>query len=253
VSIKEALGLESREHIALVGGGGKTSLMFALAEELRHENKRIITTTTTKVWHRQALKAPCFLLLDSSDYSENVLNERLGKHGHVFLGERLLDNGKIEGVSTTLGDLLFNEQRVDYLIVEADGAAGRPAKAPAEHEPVIPSSVTKVIAVLGLDALGKVMGPDVVFREKPFVEITGIQPGEILETKALSKLFSDPKGLYKGTPPGALRMAFLNKLDTLTNEKEAEDLAASILNEPLSQIDRVILGSVEKGFYYALS
>ena len=111
-SIKEALGLGSREHVALVGGGGKSSLMFALAAELRHESKRILTTTTTKVWHRQALEAPCTLLLDGTDCSEHALDEKIGKHHHVFLGECLLDNGKIEGISAALADVLFHEQRV---------------------------------------------------------------------------------------------------------------------------------------------
>ncbi len=53
-----ALGLGPREHIAIVGGGGKTSLCFALAEELLRTGTRVITTTTTKVWHKEANRAP---------------------------------------------------------------------------------------------------------------------------------------------------------------------------------------------------
>ena len=44
-----ALGLGAKEHVAIVGAGGKTSLMFALAEELRMHGGRIVTGTTTKV------------------------------------------------------------------------------------------------------------------------------------------------------------------------------------------------------------
>ncbi|MBW1766367.1 MAG: hypothetical protein JRJ65_04860 [Deltaproteobacteria bacterium] len=60
-----ALALEPREHLALVGGGGKTSLMFALAEELRLTRKRVVTSTTTKIRHREALSSLCVIVLQT--------------------------------------------------------------------------------------------------------------------------------------------------------------------------------------------
>ena len=45
----EALGLQAREVISLVGAGGKTTLMFRLAKELLLSGKRVVTTTTTKI------------------------------------------------------------------------------------------------------------------------------------------------------------------------------------------------------------
>ena len=35
--------------VSLVGGGGKTSLMFALASELRAEGMSVLVTTTTRI------------------------------------------------------------------------------------------------------------------------------------------------------------------------------------------------------------
>jgi probable selenium-dependent hydroxylase accessory protein YqeC len=52
--ISEALGLEKRAFISLVGAGGKSTLFNRLAEELAYKNKRMILTTTTKMlksWH----------------------------------------------------------------------------------------------------------------------------------------------------------------------------------------------------------
>jgi hypothetical protein len=48
-SLTEALGIEAREMISLVGAGGKTTLMFRLAKELSLSGKRLVTTTTTKI------------------------------------------------------------------------------------------------------------------------------------------------------------------------------------------------------------
>jgi len=56
-----ALDLGSRELVALVGGGGKTSLLFALAEELHQGKKLVVTSTTTKVRHREAQRSPCIV------------------------------------------------------------------------------------------------------------------------------------------------------------------------------------------------
>jgi probable selenium-dependent hydroxylase accessory protein YqeC len=48
--ISEVLGLKEEAFISLVGAGGKSTLYNRLAEELLLKNKRIILTTTTKMF-----------------------------------------------------------------------------------------------------------------------------------------------------------------------------------------------------------
>ena len=48
--ISEALSLEKRAFISLVGAGGKSTLFSRLAEELLLKNKQTILTTTTKMF-----------------------------------------------------------------------------------------------------------------------------------------------------------------------------------------------------------
>ena len=167
-----ALALEPREHLALVGGGGKTSLMFALAEELRLTRKRVVTSTTTKIRHREALSSLCVIVLQTDSSWRDKLREGLLIHGHVFLARSLLDSGKVQGISSSISDELFRDQRIDYLLLEADGAAGHPVKAHVEHEPVIPASATKVVAMLGLEAVSKPLEPGTVFRIDLFRKLT---------------------------------------------------------------------------------
>ena len=47
----DKLGLDMDRHrvIALVGGGGKTTTMYALAREAREAGKTVIVTTTTHI------------------------------------------------------------------------------------------------------------------------------------------------------------------------------------------------------------
>jgi len=247
-SLIEALGLGPREHIAFVGGGGKTSLMFALAEELLGRNKTVLTSTTTKVFYKEAKLAPLVVLLEGSGKIKE-LGEKLKSERHVFVSERLLDSGKVQGIDSSLADTFYRELPLDYLLVEADGSAGHPVKAPASHEPVIPESVTIVLALLGLEALGRIFSPETVFRPELAAKITGLRPGEELSALALAKLFLNPQGLFKGSPASAKRMAFLNKLDLLPEESRATDLADLILADPKNEVAQAIIGSLKKRFY----
>ena len=244
-----ALGLETREHLALVGGGGKTRLMFLLAEELCQAKKRVITSTTTKIWHHQAKNSPYVALVQSDASWRDALRNELQAHGHAFLAHSLLESGKVEGVNPSLADELYQNKEVDYLIVEADGSAGRPVKAPAKHEPVIPPSATKVVAMLGLEALGKGLNPEIVFRMDLFSKLVGIGERQRLTASVLSKLFLHPEGLFKGTPVSAKKVAFLNKLDLLSDVEEGRNLAESILGDSNSGVDRVVMGSIVKSNY----
>jgi probable selenium-dependent hydroxylase accessory protein YqeC len=248
-SLMEALALGVREHIALVGGGGKTTLMFALAEEMKRRGKRVITSTTTKVWQREALQSDKELLLgDDADW-RNSRGRELNGGGTLFVGRSILDSGKVEGISPSLADEIYGDSRFHYLVVEADGAAGHPLKAPAEHEPVIPSSVTMVVGVMGLEAIGACLDKTTAFRIEEVKRITELEPGSTLTPSGLAKVFLHPDGVFKGTPESARRVIFLNKRDLIEGNREAEELADIVLADPIKKIDRVILGSLKQGIY----
>jgi probable selenium-dependent hydroxylase accessory protein YqeC len=250
ISLTEALAIGAREHIALVGAGGKTTLMFVLASELRRKGKHLITSTTTKVWHEQALQASCVILADEDFCWVEKLKAELATGGYAFLGRSLLESGKVKGIDPPLADRLFQELEVDYLLVEADGSAGCPVKAPALHEPVIPESVTEVVALLGLEAIGQKLVPEVAFRHDLVASITGLRQGEELSVPALSRLFLHPAGLFKGSPASAKRVVFLNKLDLVPEKQKAMTLADLILSDEMSQVVRVVIGSLNAGRYF---
>ncbi len=49
-SLIDILKLKSQGVISIIGAGGKTSLMFSLAKELSKSGKKVLTTTTTKIF-----------------------------------------------------------------------------------------------------------------------------------------------------------------------------------------------------------
>lgn len=247
--LRTALALGPKEHLALVGGGGKTALMSELAKTCAESGKRVIITTTTKLWHHEARSSPRVVFIRSESPWKKELQEGLRSRGHVFLAESLLASGKVQGIDPSLADALFREEDVDYMIVEADGAAGRPVKAHADHEPVVPASATTVVALMGLEALGRPLSPETVFREDLFREITGCAAGGRLSAPILTELVSHPRGLFKGAPDTARRIVFLNKSDLLSDHSEAERLARMILQQTSARVFKIVIGSLKTGRY----
>lgn len=252
-TLVEALKLGPREHIALVGGGGKTTLMFALAEELKQAGQRLVTSCTTKLWHREACSANSVFFTEKDSAWRAKIGEVFKAGGYVFLARDLLQTGKVQGISPSLADAVYRDIAIDYLILEADGAAGHPVKAPSEHEPVIPLTATKVIAMLGLEVLGRRLGPEIAFRINLVSKLTGVSPGEILAPSALARLFLNPEGLFKGSPAAAERIVFLNKLDLLKEKNIAKELVSAILEKDQGKIGHIVIGSIRQGIYETMS
>ncbi|MBW1681571.1 MAG: putative selenium-dependent hydroxylase accessory protein YqeC [Deltaproteobacteria bacterium] len=244
----EALALGPREHLALVGGGGKTTLLFALARALRARGDRVVTTTTTKVWEPESRAAPCRVFAGAGPDWRDEVRRGLERYGHVFVGVRVLASEKVSGMPVEDLDDLFRERAVDFLLVEADGAARKPLKAPAPHEPVIPASATVVVALAGLDALGKPLSGDTVFRPERVAVVTGIAPGGKITAEGMTALFTSSAGLFKGCPDGARKIAFMNKLDIPNGPRHAEAVAQCLLASDVRP-DRVVAASLAKGSY----
>lgn len=196
------LVLPGEAVLAFVGAGGKTSLIYSLARQLSGWGARVVVTTTT----RMLRPSRNFLLLDAP---------RVPPYRHLTVGRDVEpETGKVVGVDP--GEIPEIRKRfgADYVLVEADGAAGRSVKAPAPHEPVIPGCADAVFGVMGLDCLELPAGPDIVFRLERFLAVTGLSSGDPITPEALRALENHPEGLFKGAPGGARRVAFHNKADT---------------------------------------
>ena len=173
----ERLGIAPPAHVALVGGGGKTTLMLALHQAGRARGWRSAAGTTTRVGAWQVEGVDDFL--------------HGGRQGD-----------KLVGLAPEAFDERFLDGRIDLLVVEADGSRGKVVKAPADHEPVISSSATHVIAVIGADALDRVI-EDVAHRPMRAAALCGCGPYERLTPARATRLLSSERGGRKHVPPGA--------------------------------------------------
>jgi len=242
--ISEALGLKEREVISLVGAGGKTTLMYRLAKELVFSGKRVVTTTTTKILEPRPEETN-LLFVDSDEKKiEEFVCQHLNQYRHLTVARERLGSGKLKGVSPDLVNALWSLDKIDTIIVEADGAAGRPVKAPREWEPVIPTATTLVVAILGVDGVGRELNEENAFQPERISKITGIPVGEKLTDEAMAILMVHPEGVLKGAPSSSRVVAFFNKVDIPKGVTEAKDIARKIIEKKQRQIDRVVLGQL---------
>lgn len=243
-SLSEALGLKTREMISLTGAGGKTTLMFRLARELFLAGQKVITTTTTKILKPSGGETPHLFISEDEEKIRQCVRSHLVEYGHLTLASEEIGEGKLKGISPELADRLWNLYDIDLLIIEADGAAGRPVKAPREREPVIPSSTTLVVAILGLDGVGMDLDDQHVFQAERVSKLTGIPKGETMTEEGMAILMTHREGLFKGAPDSSRWIAFLNKADVPEGLVKAKTIAGMIFDRRNANIERVVLGQV---------
>ena len=242
--LSHALSLGSKEVIALSGGGGKTTLMFRLAAELTAAGQRVVTTMTTKIFVSQMAQAPHTLVLHGEGALLAQLPEALAEHGHVLIaGGTMVEQDKVEGVPPEFLDRIAAQPAVDVVIVEADGSRRLPFKAPAQHEPVIPSSTTVLVPVVGLDVVGKPLVAGQVHRPELVAALSGAALGDPVTPEMIAAVLAHPEGGAKGLPPGARLVPFLNKAEDEATLAAARQIARLLLAHPI--VDRVIIGAAQ--------
>lgn len=130
---------------AVIGGGGKTTLLRALGTELAADGARVLLCATTKLF-------PFADLPNLADPTETALAEALEARRLVCAGTPVPGTGKLTAPNIPVARLAA---LADYVLAEADGAAGRPLKAHAPHEPVIPPEANQTVLVIGASGFGR--------------------------------------------------------------------------------------------------
>jgi len=242
-SLLSCLGIASDIRvIALVGAGGKTSLMYSLARETLALGRTVVTTTTTKIHRPENSESPCLLLVDSHPGIAG-LSPSLMTFGHVTVaGSYLARQNKLQGIGDDVVDVCA--RKADMVVVEADGASRRPIKAPEHWEPVIPRSANLVIPVVGLDCIGRPATRENVFRLERFADVTGVHVGCTITPAAVGHLLAHPAGALMGVPPDVPVRPFLNKQDQLEDLRAIDEIARIIDKQAKGRIDTIVVGSL---------
>ena len=247
ISLRHALMLEGQGVVSLVGAGGKTSLMFKLAHEISEAGESVLTTTTTKMYEPPRDQSSCLIVSDSV--------EKIVKKSKYFLNKTKLHittaashvqhEKKLIGLQPEAIESISKANLFSWIIVEADGAAGKPLKAHADYEPIIPTSTKWLVGMIGLKGVGKPLSDDWVHRPELFSTITGLAANKEVTEAAVGDVLMHDKGIFKDASANALRVVFLNQADVPGGLEAGRTIACLIGKKEKTGIIRIVIGQTK--------
>lgn len=233
------MSLQQKELISIVGGGGKTTTMFKLANELVKNNKKVLIGTTTAIMKPSDGTYDKLIISQNENDFTNIPDRSIT----VIAGEYCKDKNKLFGANKDFVDVLYKLDIFDYIIIEADGAKRKPIKAAADHEPIIPSLTTKTIGIIGMDSLNTKLYEENVHRAEIFAQVTNSKIGDIINEDIIYRLIISKSGLFKGSSNKSEKYVILNKVEISERKSIAENIRERVLSSN-TDINDIIVGSM---------
>lgn len=205
--------------ISVVGGGGKTSTLFYLANLLRKDGSVLVTTTTAMFHPHENVDEVFYNKIPKGNYK----NQRIGLYSGYIESK-----DKMTGVTKEILDKYKSTNEFDYILNEADGARKKPIKCYASYEPVIPTNTDLVIVVIGADAISKPLTEQYVHRIDEFCEVSGLKTGETITMDAIVKVLVHDAGFIKDIPKHKKAFIIINKVKSYPLDFDIMDFIRAI-------------------------
>lgn len=219
---------------AIIGSGGKSTLLKTLGLELMRAGGRVLLCTTTRMfpvagvpWDGSSRR------LDAAPWKPGALHvpgctceacAGMSRGNICQAGVLDPETGKLSAPAEPLNELA---QRFDYVLAEADGSKRLPLKAHATWEPVIPSGTANVVWLVGASGLGKPVA-EVVHRSELFCERCGCEPADTATPERVAQVLNAELRMLNLNNARIM----LNQVDTLADPTMADRFEAA-LNRPL--------------------
>lgn len=232
------LDIKKKQVISFVGGGGKTTTIFQLARELSKENKKMLISTTTKVFNPNKEEYDYYFLKD-------IDIDFLPLEGSItILGEFVKDK-KLIGVTPEKIDEILDRNIFDFILIEADGSNRKSIKAPGAYEPIIPSKTELTVGVIGLDCFNKPINENTVHRPELLKMISGNEHLDRIDEDLIVNLVLDKNGIFKDSR--GEKLLLLNKADDSKIINSGKNIVKKLKTEKFT---KVILGDIKKKNFY---
>ncbi|WP_417577488.1 selenium cofactor biosynthesis protein YqeC [Phascolarctobacterium succinatutens] len=201
---------DGKKHtICLVGGGGKTTVMYELAAAWAACGRKVLVLTSTHILQ----PADGSFAADAAAV-HNLWQQRR----YAVIGTPEFATGKLTLPPQSVYEAL--KLQADVILCEADGSRHHPCKVPAAHEPVLLPDCDMVLAVAGMDALGNSL-QQACQRPQLAAELLGCGAEKILDAQMLTVLLLSEQGARKNVGARAYYIV-LNKCDLLKAAQQEE-------------------------------
>lgn len=220
ISAGEARASGTGAVVAVIGSGGKSTLLRTLAREAGERGGRIALATTT---HFLAFEG--IALVTSGDMGDVV--RALDEAGTACVGTPTGDAlGRLGAPAFSMGELA---RVADLVLVEADGSKRLPLKAHASHEPVVPPEATVTVDVVGASGFGRPLR-EAMHRFELACERLGFHPDDAATPELVARVMADEmaRGLIAPThvivnqAEGAERLSCARRFVTALREQGCE-------------------------------
>lgn len=241
-TLEEIFNINKGDVVSIVGSGGKTSLLFKLAEELKYKYKVLVSTSAKILMPSD----DCYdyLFLNVNSYFNNRPNNSIGIT--VISKDINSETNKLIGINDKDLEVLISD--FDVILLEADGSKKLPIKGWKNHEPPVLNMTTKTIGVMPADLINKKISKEFIYGFDEFNILT--DNSEYINFRTIGRICSEKNGIFKNSK-GCLYI-FLNKADTnevITISKELSNyLNEFIICETCNF--KICFGSLKKGVYY---
>lgn len=227
------------DTIALIGSGGKTTLMRTLARENR-KDKRVLLSNTINMERIPEEEMDFIDYEYRQDYSL-CADSPLGVH---LLAYEIESDNTLRGLSLEV--LESQIPCFDLSIVECDESRQRPIKAWRRNEPVLPFSTDITLGILDITALGLTISVETVHNLDVYCDFTGKKVGDIITREDIKRLILDPNQMFRAAI--GERILFINKVENSILEEYATILAREIARSSNTP-DTIIIGSLREERY----
>lgn len=203
---------DGKKHtICLVGGGGKTTVMYELAAMWAACGCKVLVLTSTHILQ----PADGSFAADAAAV-HNLWQQRR----YAVIGTPELDTGKLTAPLQSVYEAL--KLQADVILCEADGSKHHPCKAPAAHEPVLLPDSDIVLAVVGMDALGRPLA-QACQRPQLAAALLGCSLDSVIDEQMLVALLLSEQGARKNVGTRGFYIV-LNKCDLISAAQQEEML-----------------------------
>ncbi len=212
-TLTAALGLVEHDCVAIVGGGGKTSAMYLLAAEAVARGGTAVVGGMMRFTSPAAGPTPAVVVLSEDDDAVAIVREALRRQSSITCTSGRGDRGRWLPISMPQAAAIIAARPAGVIVLECDGSRNRPFKAPGDGEPAIPAEATVVLAMAGLDVVGRALDDECVHRAQRVALLSGLEPGATVTPDCVARVLLDRAGGRKGIPHGARWVPVLNKAE----------------------------------------
>ena len=213
---------DGKKHtICLVGGGGKTTVMYELAAAWAACGCKVLVLTSTHILQ----PADGSFAADAAAV-HNLWQQRR----YAVIGTPEFATGKLTAPPQDLYEAL--QLQADVILCEADGSKHHPCKAPAAHEPVLLPDSDIVLAVVGMDALGRPLA-QACQRPQLAAVLLGCSLDSVIDEQMLAALLLSEQGSRKNVGTRTYYIV-LNKCD-LIKAAQQEEMRRLLVGEGIDE------------------